>query len=201
MPWDLAKVSARPRSRAATATRRVPVAAAGPTMDSSLMRAAPSTPMRSGSTYPSPRGDGEQAADVVGAGAYVGHGSFAAGLLAEDRVLLEGVPAAVAVALERVHDGLDVDVAGAERAVHPLDHALGVAEPAGSHLVRDLAVHVLEVGVRDAVRSLPGQLGRVRAADEQVASVQAQGDGGPAEHPLHLVTVLDHGAHMGVQHG
>ena len=52
MPWDFAKLSARPRSRAATATRRVPVAAAGPTMDSSLMRAAPSTPMRSGSTAP-----------------------------------------------------------------------------------------------------------------------------------------------------
>src|SRR3954471_15801873 len=100
MPWASAKASPRSRLRAATATSRVPVAAAGPTMDSSLMRAAPSTPIRSGSTYPSPRGDGEQAADVVGAGAYVGHRSFAAGLLGEDRVLLEGVPAGVAMALE-----------------------------------------------------------------------------------------------------
>src|SRR3954454_20890395 len=50
MPWVSAKASARARLRAATAASRVPVAAAGPTMDSSLMRAAPSTPTRSGST-------------------------------------------------------------------------------------------------------------------------------------------------------
>ena len=55
--------------------------------------------------------------------------------------------------------------------------------------------------MRDPVGGLPGEVGRVGAADQQVAGVQAQRDRGPAEHPLHLVAVLDHGAHVGVQHG
>src|SRR4051794_1226323 len=104
MPCLSANVSARCRSRAATATSRDPVASAGPTMDSSLMRAAPSTPIRSGSTTAPPcssrrpdrsvragRGLRQQAADVVGAGAYVGDRPVAAWLLGEDRVLLERV--------------------------------------------------------------------------------------------------------------
>ena len=52
----------------------------------------------------------------------------------------------------------------------------------------------------DAVGGLPGEVRRVGAADQQVTGVQAQRDGGAAEHPLHLVAVLDHGAHVGVQH-
>src|SRR3954470_13572540 len=111
MPWVSAKASARSRLRAATATSRVPVAAAGPTIESSLMRAAPSTPTRSGSTAllsssaMVTAGTGErdrdlevasrsacrgpagcprraqQVADVRRAGPYVAHGSLAAGLL------------------------------------------------------------------------------------------------------------------------
>src|SRR4051812_19144739 len=106
-PYLAAKVSARSRLRAATATRRDPVAAAGPTIDRSLMRAAPSTPIRSGSMSP---GLVEHAADVVGAGPHVRHRALTAGLLGEDGVLLEGVPAGVAVALQGVHDALDIDV-------------------------------------------------------------------------------------------
>ena len=62
-------------------------------------------------------------------------------------------------------------------------------------------VDVLEVDVRDPVRRLPGELGGVGAADEQVPGVQAQRDGRPVEHPLHLGGVLDHRADVRVQNG
>ena len=57
------------------------------------------------------------------------------------------------------------------------------------------------MGVRDPVRRLPGQFGRVGPADEQVAGVQAQRDGRTLEHPADLVAALDHGADVRVQHG
>ncbi len=39
--------------------------------------------------------------------------------------------------------------------------------------------------VRHAVGGLPGELGGVGAADQQVSGVQAQGDRGALQHPLH----------------
>ena len=55
--------------------------------------------------------------------------------------------------------------------------------------------------MRDAVRGLPGQLGRVGAADQQVAGVQAQRDGRAFQHALHFAAALDHGADVRVQDG
>jgi hypothetical protein len=54
--------------------------------------------------------------------------------------------------------------------------------------------------VGDPLGSLAGQLGRVGAADEQMAGVQAEVDRGADEDPLDLGAVLDHGADVGVQH-
>src|SRR6266540_6944765 len=51
-------------------------------------------------------------------------------------VLLHHVPAPVAGRLQRAHDAGDVHVAGAERAVHPAPHRLGVGELAGPQPVR-----------------------------------------------------------------
>ena len=47
---------------------------------------------------------------------------------------------------------------------------------------------------------LPGKFGWIRAANEQVTGVQAQGDRGALEHPLHLVAVLDHGSDVRMEH-
>ena len=63
---------------------------------------------------------------------------------------------------------------GAQRPVHALHDGLGVGRAPGPHLGGDGVVDVLEVGVGDPVRRLPGQLGRVGAADEQVPGVEAQ---------------------------
>ena len=48
---------------------------------------------------------------------------------------------------------------------------------------------------------LIGQDGGVGAPDEQVACVQAQGDGRPVEDTLYVVSGLNHGADVRVQHG
>ena len=77
---------------------------------------------------------------------------------------------------------------------------LGVGAPPGLHLAGQAEVDVLHVGVGDSVGYLPGQFGGVGAADEQVTGVQAQGDRGALEHPLHLVAVLDHGSDVRMQH-
>lgn len=55
---------------------------------------------------------GEQAAHVVGTGPDVDHRTFAGGLLGQDGVLFQHVPALVVVLPQRGQDGLDIDVAG-----------------------------------------------------------------------------------------
>jgi hypothetical protein len=55
--------------------------------------------------------------------------------------------------------------------------------------------------VRDPVGRLPGQLGRIGTADEQVPGVQAERDGRARQHPPHVVTGLDHRADVRVQDG
>jgi hypothetical protein len=99
------------------------------------------------------------------------------------------------------HDGLEVHVAAAERAVHALPDRFGVGAPPVLDLTRHPGVDVLHVGVRDPLRGLPGQLGRVGAADQQVPGVQAERDLRAVQHPLHLVRVLHHGSDVRVQHG
>ena len=98
-------------------------------------------------------------------------------------------------------DGGEVDVAAAQRPVHAAPHRLGVGQPTRPDPRRELVVDVLEVSVRNAVRGLPGQLGRVRPADQQVAGVQAQRDGRAVEYPLDLIAALDHSADVRVQDG
>src|SRR6266508_3967137 len=69
MPCASANSAARARSRAATATRRVPVSSAGATMARSDMRAAPRTPRRSGSVITvTLLGLGDRDIDGVGRG-------------------------------------------------------------------------------------------------------------------------------------
>ena len=46
--------------------------------------------------------------------------------------------------------------------------------------------------VGDALGSLTRQVDRIGAADQQVAGVQAQGDGRAVEHSQDLVALLDH---------
>ena len=61
-------------------------------------------------------------------------------------------------------------------------------------------IDVLHMGMGDSVGYLSGKFGWIRATDEQVTGVQAQGDRGALEHPLHLLAVLDHRSDMWVEH-
>ena len=97
------------------------------------------------------------------------------------------------------HPG-DVGVTGTQRGVHALGDGLGVGEFPGLHPRGVVGVHVLEVGVGDAVGGGADQLHRIGTADEQVPGVQAQRDRRSVQHPGDLVLVFDHGAHMRVQH-
>src|SRR6266568_4176585 len=153
------------------------------------------------SAAPSSPAGGEQRAQVAGALPDVGHRAFAAGFRGENGVLLQDVPAAVVAAAQVADDGGEVDVTATQRPVHAAPYPLGVGQPTRPDLGCDLVVDVLEVGVRDAVRGLPGQLGRVGAADQQVAGVQAERDGRALKHPLDLLAALHHGADVRVQHG
>jgi len=56
------------------------------------------------------------------------------------------------------------------------------------------------MGMGDSVGYLSGKFGWIRATDEQVTGVQAQGDRGALEHPLHLLAVLDHRSDMWMEH-
>src|SRR6185436_64066 len=77
---------------------------------------------------------------------------------------------------------------------------LGVGEPPGLHLAGQAEVDVLHMGIGDSVGYLPGKFGWIRATDEQVTGVQAQGDRGAPEYPLYLLAVLDHRSDMWMEH-
>ena len=76
--------------------------------------------------------------------------------------------------------------APADRPVHACADGLGVGQPARLHLLGLARVDVLDVRVRDPVRHLAGQLGRVGAADQEVPGVQAQRDRRALQHAAHV---------------
>jgi hypothetical protein len=66
----------------------------------------------------------DQPLQVRGAGVYVGNRALAAGFLGEDGVLLEDVPAVVALPAQVPDDRSDIDIPAAERAVHAVTDRL-----------------------------------------------------------------------------
>ena len=127
----------------------------------------------------------DHASQVLGAGVHVGHRALAAGFLGENGVLLEDVPAVVALPAQVPDDRSDIDIPAAEGAVHAVTDRLGVGAPPELHLAGQAEVDVLHLCVGDLVRYLPGKFGGIRGADEQVTGVQAQADGRALKHPLH----------------
>src|SRR5580704_3234662 len=70
----------------------------------------------------------QQAAQVGGALPDVGDRAFAAGLIGQDGVLFQDIPAAVVAAPQVADDGGEVDVTAAQRPVHAAPHRLGVGQ-------------------------------------------------------------------------
>src|SRR4051794_3951637 len=101
----------------------------------------------------------DQRLQVRGAGLYVGRRALATGFFGEDGVLLEDVPAVVAMPAQVPDDRSDIDIPAAERAVHAVTDRLGVGAPPGLHLAGQPEVDVLHMGVGDSVGYLPGQFG------------------------------------------
>ena len=88
------------------------------------------------STWASRLGSGQFAEyrlQIFGAGSYCRDRPFVFGFFGEDRVLFEGVPAAVAVCPEVSDDGGYVDVSLTQWPIHSLSHSLAVGELAGLH--------------------------------------------------------------------
>jgi 4-amino-4-deoxy-L-arabinose transferase-like glycosyltransferase len=144
-------------------------------------------------------GTAEHCSEIVGASRDVLDGSVVLGIFAENGVLLERVQTVVSTRSQVPDDCGDVDISGSQWSIHSSLNRLAVGEMAGLHLCGNRRIHILQVQVRDPIRSLPCELGWVGTTDEQVAGVETQRDPGPVEHLLHLMPLLDHRAHMGMQ--
>ncbi|GAA2769710.1 hypothetical protein GCM10020219_041540 [Nonomuraea dietziae] len=116
-------------------------------------------------------------------------------------VLLDDVPAGVAVGLELGQEGLERDVAPAERAGHLSPPRLEMDVAAGLGGGDDGVAHVLDVDVVHAVGVLL-RVGRGRGAAEfEVAAVEAERDVGQLHEPVDLGGLLDVGGVVGVEDG
>lgn len=69
-------------------------------------------------------------------------------------------------------DGWDIHISQPERPIHSVGDGFAVGESARSDLRGHGGVHILQMQVGDAIRSLARQLGWIRAANEQMTGVQ-----------------------------
>ena len=116
-----------------------------------------------------------------------------------DPVLLDDDPPVVADVAERAEEPWEVDVALAELAEDPappgLDHVGSVRDDLAQHVHPD----VFDVDVVHARAPVVERLDRVRAADQEVARVDEEAEGGQLERALDLPRRLDVGSGVSVE--
>ena len=106
-------------------------------------------------------------------GSYGRDRPFVLGFFGENRVLFEGVPAAVAVCSEVPNDGGHIDVPFAQWPIHSNSHSVAVSELTGLHSRRNRRVDVFQVQMCDPLGSLSCEVSRIRPTNEQMTGVQA----------------------------
>src|SRR5437867_3320975 len=114
-------------------------------------------------------------------------------------VLLEHVPAIVALRLEPANDLPDPTRPLPQRPIKTLLHRLVVGELAPPHAIGEAGVHVLEMDVADPAVRPARDLQGVRPRDRQVADVEADPGVRRREQTLHVARPFDYRAVVGVQ--